>query len=226
VSEIFEVDPASVDRWEAALHAASEALADGLLVVIPTETVYGIACRPDLPEATERLFKAKRRTHDLSLPVLSPSGDTAWEVAEPNEAAAALARAFWPGPLTLVLPRSDRSKPWSLGGSSDTIAVRVPNHPLCLELMNRTGQTRNETHFESGPIAATSANLSGQAPLSTRTELVEAFGDGVAVYLMLGPGAPPPGGAASTVVDLTSESPRLLREGPLSEDAIKHAINR
>jgi L-threonylcarbamoyladenylate synthase len=212
VSRVFEVEPDPMQRSQPALRAAVEAIAHGLLIVIPTETVYGIACRPDLVPATERLFEAKRRPRDLSLPVLAPSVDAAWEVAEPNEGAAALARAFWPGPLTLVLPRANRSKSWSLGASADTIAVRVPDHPLCLDLMKRTG-----------PIAATSANLSGQAPLATRDELVAAFGEDVAVYLILESGASPPGGIASTVVDLTNGSPRFLRRGRISEDAIDRA---
>jgi L-threonylcarbamoyladenylate synthase len=213
VSQVFEIDLGHPDGAGPALEAAARAIESGMLVVLPTETVYGIACRPDRPEATGRLFAAKRRPTDVSLPVLAPSAESAWEAARPNEAAVALAASFWPGPLTMILPRADRSRHWSLGTSTDSIAVRVPHHALCFELMKR-----------SGHLAATSANLSGLPPASTQADLLEAFGNDVAVYLVLGSGAVSPAGVASTVVDLTNGSPRILRQGPVPpEDLVRVA---
>jgi L-threonylcarbamoyladenylate synthase len=209
VSQVFQVDPARPDEVEPGLAAAGEALADGGLVVFPTETVYGIACPPDHPDATDRLFQAKRRPRDLNLPVLVHSAEAAWAIAAPNSSARRLAGAFWPGPLTLILPRTNRSRPWHLGEATATIAVRVPDHPLCLALLARTGY-----------LAATSANLSGRSPLSDPEQLISAFGDSVSVYLLLTPGSPAPGGPASTVVDLTGEGPRLTRPGAVSMEAI------
>jgi L-threonylcarbamoyladenylate synthase len=209
VIRVFEVDPARPDEGEPGLAAAQKALAGGELVVFPTETVYGLACRPDDPAATERLFRAKQRPLDLNLPVLAGSASAAWEVAEPSPAARALAAAFWPGPLTLVLPRTERSRPWHLGSAMSTVAVRVPDHHMCLALLSRTGS-----------VAATSANLSGQPPLFDPEELVAAFGASVAVYLLLAPGAPRPPGPASSIVDLSGERPRLAREGAVTMEAI------
>ncbi len=171
MSEVFEVDPEHPTASSAALAAAARALARGLLVVLPTETVYGIACRPDEPSATGRVFAAKRRPHGLNLPVLVAAAEAAWELGVPDHRATRLAAAFWPGPLTMVLPRSGRSRPWELGDRRDSIALRAPDLGLTSSLLRR-----------AGPMAATSANLSGQPPLSDRNELVATFDQSVAVY--------------------------------------------
>jgi tRNA threonylcarbamoyl adenosine modification protein (Sua5/YciO/YrdC/YwlC family) len=213
VSLVFEVDLARPDEAEPGMAAAEEAVAGGSLVVFPTETVYGLACRPDDPDATDRLFQAKQRPLDLNLPLLVASAGAAWEVAEPSDAARALASAFWPGPITLVLPRTERSRPWHLGEAADTVAVRVPDHPLCLALLGRTGH-----------LATTSANLSGRPPLLDPDQLVSAFDRAVAVYLLLAPGVSPPSGSASTVVDLTSGRPLLTRRGAVTLDAVTRAL--
>jgi L-threonylcarbamoyladenylate synthase len=186
----------------------------GDLVVFPTETVYGIAARPDEVGAT-KLFEAKRRPIGLTLPVLAPTTDAAWTVGVTSPAAERLAAEFWPGPLTIVLSRTDLSKPWYLGDQADTVGVRVPDYPIALQLLERTG-----------PIAATSANLSGRPPLSGRDELVGAFGDAVAVYLVLPEGHSPAEGQASTVVDLTGATPKVLREGPIDRSRIEAVAGR
>ncbi|MDP8956956.1 MAG: L-threonylcarbamoyladenylate synthase [Actinomycetota bacterium] len=213
--EVFEVNPARPEVADKAIDAAAAALLDGGLIILPTETVYGIAARPDHQSATKALFEAKRRPAGLNLPVHAPDLDSAWTVAAKAEGAERLASAFWPGPLTLVLPRTDVAREWYLGEEPDTVGVRVPDHPLAAQLLERTG-----------PIAATSANLSGQPPVDTGDDLVAAFGDSVAVYLVLPTGASPPHGQASTVVDLTGEEPRVLREGPISSAAIDSAFRR
>ena len=210
MTEVFEVDPEDPLASRPALEAAARAVGQGSLVVLPTETVYGIACRPDAPSATARLFAAKRRPRGLSLPVLAATADAAWELGVPDDRAIRLAAALWPGPLTMVVPRSERSEGWALGERGASIALRVPDLGLTSSVLEG-----------AGPLAATSANLSGRPPLSDRTALVDTFGDAVAVYLVLPAGLAPHAGSPSTVVDLTAESLRVLRTGPISQERIE-----
>ena len=126
-SRVHEIDPCCPDVAGRAIRAAVAALVEGALVVLPTETVYGIACRPDDASATARLFAAKRRPRGLSLPVLAATADAAWELGVPDDRGRRLAAALWPGPLTMVVPRSDRSKGWALGERGESIALRVPD---------------------------------------------------------------------------------------------------
>lgn len=211
--EVHEVDPARPDLARVAIDAAVKALNAGQLVIVPTETVYGLAARPDLPEATARVFRAKRRSSGLNLPVLTGTAQGAWDLGRPDTAARALASAFWPGPLTLVLPRTARSAPWRLGDRNDTIALRVPDHSLSQALLERTG-----------PLAATSANLSGRPPLGQGPDLVEAFGSAVAVYVILTPGRASSTGRPSTVVDLAEGSVSIVRTGAIHPEAVRAAV--
>jgi L-threonylcarbamoyladenylate synthase len=180
--------------------AAREALA-GRLIVLPTDTVYGIGTRPDRPEATARLFEAKRRPRDLRLPVLVASIDEAATVGAMDERARALVDRFWPGPLTVVLPRTDRSRDWDLGGEAGTVGLRRPRHLLALAVLERTG-----------PLSVTSANLSGRPTPSACDDLFALFGEAVAVYLCE---EQPLAGLASTVVDLAHGEPAILRAGAI-----------
>ena len=109
---------------------------------------------------------------------------------------------FWPGPVTFVLPRGERSKAWSLGTREGTIALRVPDHPIARVVLER-----------SGPLAVSSANLSGEPPAATEAELVEAFGDGVAVYIVVPEALRPDERPPSSIIDLSGHRPRLLRRG-------------
>jgi L-threonylcarbamoyladenylate synthase len=204
MSAVFDVDPERPRGIDEALQAATEAVNAGGLVVFPTETVYGIACRPDDPAATNRLFEAKRRPRGLNLPVLASSAQEALDLAVPSDAGRRLAGAFWPGPITLVLPRAERTKDWSLGEATESIGIRVPDHGVTLALLRR-----------AGPLAATSANISGMQPLGDRVALEAAFGDAVAVYLVIRRAARGPAGRSSTVVDLTGPKLRVVREGPI-----------
>ncbi|MGE5459307.1 MAG: L-threonylcarbamoyladenylate synthase [Solirubrobacterales bacterium] len=190
--------------------AAAAALAGGL-VVMPTDTVYGIGTRPDDAAATARLFEAKGRPRDLSLPVLVATRAAAEEVAAFDDRARSLAGRYWPGPLSLVLPRTARTRDWNLGEEADTVAVRMPHHPLALALLARTG-----------PLAVTSANRSGEATLATCEGLRSVFGDLVEVYLCEGS---PLEGAASTVVDLTDAQVRFVRIGAVSEADVREALS-
>jgi tRNA threonylcarbamoyl adenosine modification protein (Sua5/YciO/YrdC/YwlC family) len=178
---------------------AAAAARRGALIVLPTDTVYGLGTRPDDPVATARLFEAKGRPRELTLPVLVAGAATADELAEMDGRAARLADALWPGPLTLVLPRAAASRGWDLGGDTATIGLRVPAHPLARAVL-----------VAAGPLAVTSANRTGEPPARTCDELVATFGDLVAVYLCEDV---PLEGVASTVVDLAHGKPAVLREG-------------
>ena len=181
------------------IEAAARAALDGSLIVLPTDTVYGIGARPDDPSATALLFEAKGRPRELELPVLVPSTEAARRVATFDERAEALALRFWAGPLTIVLPRTEVARVWDLGGDPTTIGIRIPHEPLALAVLARTG-----------------------APTPTTCDGVEAtFADAVEVYLC----APEPlTGSASTVVDLAHGEPSVLREGAVSERAIADAL--
>jgi L-threonylcarbamoyladenylate synthase len=191
------------------IERAARAALRGELIVLPTETVYGIGTRPDDPAATVRLFEAKRRPTDLELPVLAPSLDAAEQVGAFEAAARNLARRFWPGPLTIVVPRTGRSDGWALGGDPDTIGLRVPAHPMALALLTRTG-----------PLAVTSANRSGEPTPGTWEEIREVFGTAVVEYLR---GDGPLAGHPSTVVAVAGEEIRVLRPGSLAPSEIAAA---
>lgn len=183
---------------------AVRALDRGEVIVIPTDTVYGLAARPDLPSAVQSIFSIKRRADHQPLPVLGADADALRSVVRFDEAAAALGGRFWPGPLTLVLPRAD-SFPHDLGDDrADTVAVRVPALEQALELLAATG-----------PLAVTSANRSGAPPATTADEARAVLGDEVDVFIDAGR----VGGAPSTVLDLV-RGPRILRQGALSEDEL------
>lgn len=191
-------------------YAVAAAIA-GELVVMPTDTVYGIGTRPDQGAATARLFEAKGRPRDLELPVLVASRAAAEEIAVFDDRARALAGRFWPGPLSLVLPRTDRSRGWDLGEDAGTIAVRMPHHPLALAILARTG-----------PLAVTSANRTGQPTPATCEGLRAVFGDDVEVYLCE---EAPLEGTASTVVALTGGDLRIVRSGEVSEEDLREALS-
>jgi tRNA threonylcarbamoyl adenosine modification protein (Sua5/YciO/YrdC/YwlC family) len=189
---------------------AAGAALRGALVVLPTDTVYGIGTRPDDPSATARLFEAKGRPRDLELPVLVPTAAAAREIAELGPRAERLAIRYWAGPLTLVLPRAARSRGWDLGGDPDTLGVRVPHHPLALAVLAKTG-----------PLAVTSANRSGEPTPATCDGVAGVFGDAVVVYLC---DETPLAGLASTVVDLAHDEPVVLRHGAVSEEDVFVAL--
>lgn len=201
VAELFRTEAVE------ALEAAVVALAAGNLIVMPTETVFGLAADPTDQGATARVFEAKRRPRDLTLPVLVADLPQARAVAALDGRAEALAAAHWPGPLTLVARRRGASSSWDLGEQRGSVGVRVPDHPVALALLRRTG-----------PLAVTSANVSGQSPASDCDGVLRDIGDHVAVALCWGPS---PRGRASTVVDVTGPEVRILRGGEISPEAIR-----
>jgi L-threonylcarbamoyladenylate synthase len=183
---------------EASLQAALRELDAGRLVVIPTDTVYGLAARPDDPAAVEAVFAAKGRPVDKPLPILGASPADLEAVATLGDAGRRVAHR-WPGPLTLVVPRA-RGFDHDLGGrGSQGVAIRVPACEIALELLR-----------SSGPLAVTSANLSGRPPATTVTQARDALGHLVQVFVDGGPRS----GRPSTVVSLLA-GPELLRAGPI-----------
>jgi L-threonylcarbamoyladenylate synthase len=187
-----------------ALGAAAAILRAGGIAGVPTDTVYGLAADPFRAGATDRLFKLKRRPRTFELPVLVADAEQALTLATTVPAAAArLMDRFWPGALTLVLPRRQDLNA-DLGSDDATIGLRCPDHPVPRALC-----------AEVGPIATTSANRHGDAPAETAAA-VAALGPLVDVVLDAGTCS----GAPSTVVDCTGEEPRLLRQGSVGWDEI------
>jgi tRNA threonylcarbamoyl adenosine modification protein (Sua5/YciO/YrdC/YwlC family) len=156
------------------------------------------------------VFEAKGRPHDLELPVLVATRADAEAIARFDERALALAGRLWPGPVSLVLARTERSRGWDLGADGTTIAVRMPHHPLALAVLARTG-----------PLAVTSANRTGQPTPGTAEGLRAVFGDTVDVYLCQ---EEPLEGVPSTVVDLTGPDLRIVRAGAVAEEDLRAAL--
>ena len=183
---------------------AADLLRAGHLVALPTDTVYGIGCRVDDPDALARLFAAKRRAPEKAVPWLVASFD---EVARlgfrGDDRAARLAERFWPGALTLVVPAFE---------GDVTQGFRVPDHPLTLALL-----------AAAGPLAVSSANRSGEPETLDADDVAIAFADSDEPIATLD-GGRVPGGVASTVVDLSGDRPRLAREGALPRAEIERVI--
>ena len=190
------------EEREAAVAAASLAVQRGGLVVLPTDTVYGIGADAFDPAAVRALLAAKGRGREMPPPVLVSAATTIDALAVRIPAwARALVEEFWPGPLTLVC-HQQASLQWDLGDTRGTVAVRMPDHEVALAILERTG-----------PLAVSSANLSG-LPAATEADAADGMlGDSVEVVL---DGGPSPKREASTILDVRGERPRLLRPGALS----------
>src|SRR5438309_3383751 len=189
------------------LDAASATLRRGELVVLPTDTVYGVAADAFNPGAVDALLAAKGRGRDMPVPVLVANAEMlAALVGELPESAKSLADAFWPGPLTVVVRHTPHLS-WDLGDARGTVAVRMPDDEIALDLIARTG-----------PLAVSSANRTGHPPATTMLDARLQLGAAVAVYL---DGGPRPSATPSSIVDLTGDAPRLLREGALSADVLR-----
>jgi L-threonylcarbamoyladenylate synthase len=195
------------------LAAAAEVL-DGLgLVAFPTDTVYGIGCRADDPEAIGRLFAAKRRPVDKQVPILAASLEQAAAFGYAvDDRVRALAARWWPGPLTIVLRAEQGAK--AVSDHPPTQAFRVPDHPVAIALIER-----------SGPLATSSANRSGEPETYDADDVLVAFADDDLLDAVVD-GGRVPGGVASTVIDLTGEQVRLLRDGPITREELAEVIGR
>jgi L-threonylcarbamoyladenylate synthase len=200
MSETF--DCADEAQRAAGLEAATAAVLRGDLVVIPTDTVYGIGADAFRPAAVAGLLAAKGRGRQMPPPVLVGSVRAAQALIEDlGPYGQALIDEFWPGGLTLVC-RASRSLKWDIGDTKGTVAVRMPSHPLALELL-----------AETGPMAVSSANLTGAPAATTAKDAQEQLGGLIEIYL---DGGPCEADIPSTIVDLTYDMPRLLRKGVVS----------
>ncbi|MDT4920611.1 MAG: L-threonylcarbamoyladenylate synthase [Pseudonocardiales bacterium] len=193
-----------------AVKSAAESVLAGELVVLPTDTVYGLGADAFQPAAVAELLRAKGRGRDFPVPVLVGSWATIdGLVSDVDQRTRDLIEAFWPGGLTLVV-RHAPSLNWDLGEANGTVAVRMPLHPVAIELLEATG-----------PMAVSSANRHGEPPAQTAAEARRQLGADVAVYLEDGQ---VPGGVASTIVDVTGERPRVLRLGALELDDLRTVV--
>ncbi len=191
--------------------SAADALRRGGLVIVPTETVYGIACLASDEAAVKRVYEAKGREFRNPLPVQISGPDMLGEVAaDVTESAKRLAERFWPGPLTLVVRRNP-NLPAILTAGGDTVAVRIPDHPVTLALLEAVGAA----------LAVTSANVSGEPPATTCAEAVAALGAWVAVAL---DGGDCRIGVPSTVVDTTSPETSIIRQGAICANEVMETL--
>lgn len=190
------------DSREAGLNAALGAAKGGRLVVLPTDTVYGIGCDAFDGEAVRDLLAAKNRGPDMPLGVLVGSWDTIdGLVSYVTPQARELTRAFWPGAVSLVVEQAP-SLAWNLGDTRGTVMLRMPLHPVAIELLRRVG-----------PMAVSSANVSGRPPAASMEAARDQLGDAAAVYL---DGGRAEHSVASTIVDLSGPAPKVLREGAVA----------
>jgi tRNA threonylcarbamoyl adenosine modification protein (Sua5/YciO/YrdC/YwlC family) len=193
-----------------AVRSAADSVAAGELVVLPTDTVYGLGADAFQAAAVAELLRAKGRGRDFPVPVLVGSWTTIEGlVTNLDQRTRDLIEAFWPGGLTLVVKHAP-SLSWDLGDAKGTVAVRMPLHPVAIELLEITG-----------PMAVSSANRHGEPPAQTAAEARRQLGDDVAVYLEDGQ---VPGGVASTIVDVTGEVPKVLRLGALELDDLRAVV--
>jgi L-threonylcarbamoyladenylate synthase len=189
------------------LEDAVAAIRRGGVVAIPTDTVYGLACDPANNAAIDRVYAIKRRPEDLELTVLSATIADIEDDVELNAAARTLAAAYWPGALSIVCQL--RRRRWGIPRTGDTLSLRIPDHPLALELLRGTG-----------PLATTSANRHGEPPAATAAEAAAAL-DGEIDAIVDGGRC---GGLASTIIDCTTTIPRVLREGPIPAAVLRSLL--
>lgn len=197
--------------FPSAIALGVQTLRNGGLVAFPTDTVYGLGALVGLPDSVRRIFVAKGRPQEKAIPVLLAGMHQLPLVAvDVPDLAFRLAEAFWPGGLTLVLARAPSVSPVITSGGQ-TIAVRIPDHPVAIDLLARAG----------APVAATSANRSGAPSPRTATEVQQQLSGWIELIL---DGGPVPGGVESTVLDLTASRPTVLRVGAISLDELEKVI--
>lgn len=209
-NEILEVQQPGDPGYLASIERAARALQDGRLIVMPTDTVYGLAADAFSPAAVGALLTAKGRGRDYPVPVLVANpGVLHGLVTVAPESAVTLTQRFWPGALTVIVEYSS-SLAWDLGETGGTVALRMPDSRVALDVLTRTG-----------PLAVSSANRHGQPPADTGRSAAEQLSPAVDLYLDAGQLS---GGAPSTIVDCTVTPPAVVREGAISRDALREVI--
>ncbi|MEV0582213.1 L-threonylcarbamoyladenylate synthase [Nonomuraea sp. NPDC050310] len=203
-------DCSDPDQRAAGLIEAAAAVRLGDLVVMPTDTVYGIGCDAFIHASVQKLLDAKGRGRDMPPPVLVGTVRAATALVEDmGPYGQDLIDAFWPGPLTIVC-KANRALSWDLGDTKGTVAIRMPLHAVALDLLK-----------ETGPMAVSSANRSGAPAATTAANAEEQLGESVSVYL---DGGPCSDDVPSTIVDLTSAIPRLLRKGAIPVEKLRGIV--
>ncbi|MCI6574528.1 MAG: L-threonylcarbamoyladenylate synthase [Actinomycetaceae bacterium] len=210
-----DAERGDAQQWDVARAAASAAIAAGEVICLPTDTVYGIGADPFNADAVTALLSAKSRTRAMPPPVLVADAKQAARLVDPAvqrgevaEIVHTLIENFWPGALTIILPAAPTIG-WDLGETNGTVALRMPDHPVALALLQTVG-----------PLAVTSANQTGRPPATTIAQAVQQLGEAVSVYLDAGTS---PGGVPSTIVRLSADTPQqadLIRRGALNPSAI------
>ncbi|MFI7697680.1 L-threonylcarbamoyladenylate synthase [Nonomuraea sp. NPDC049480] len=203
-------DCSDLEQRTEGLTEAAAAVRRGELVVLPTDTVYGIGADAFTPSAVTALLDTKGRGRDMPPPVLVGTVRAATALIDDmGPYGQDLIDAFWPGPLTLVC-KANRALSWDLGDTKGTVAVRMPLHPVALDLLK-----------ETGPMAVSSANRSGAPAATTAEEAEEQLGDAIAVYL---DGGKTSDNTPSTILDLTTAVPRMLRRGAIPVEKLRGII--
>ncbi|NGN66201.1 threonylcarbamoyl-AMP synthase [Streptomyces sp. A7024] len=193
------------------LREAASAVRRGELVVLPTDTVYGIGADAFSGEAVADLLDAKGRGRNMPTPVLVGSPNTLHGlITDMSEDAWELIDAFWPGALTIVA-KHQPSLTWDLGDTRGTVAVRMPLHPVAIELLK-----------DVGPMGVSSANLTGHPAPQDCDAAQDMLGDAVSVYL---DGGPTPAAVPSSIVDVTGKTPKLLRAGAVTEEQLREVVS-
>ena len=192
------------------LQKAITAAQEGKLIIYPTDTQYALGCTLTHPETIQHLFHLKQRPNNLALPVAVATIKDISTIATITPKQKQVAQIFLPGPLTMVLPKHPTVPP-EVTASGNTLAVRIPNHPLTLQLLQKTG-----------PLIITSANIHGQKPYEDIHDIQNQFGEEIAVYLPGGILNQPP----STIVDFTTKPFQLLRSGPISLPEIINVMTK
>jgi len=210
---LYSCPMVSTDIISAAqLTEAITALRHGWIVAFPTDTLYGVACLAQNEEAVRRLFLAKERAMDVALPVMIATHEMVGYIAEPLPGFVELTQQFWPGPLTLVLPKKP-VLPDIVTGGLPSLGLRIPDHDLTLEVLRQVDV----------PLAVSSANRSGQPPARNAEQAWNQLKG--RVHLIVD-GGETPGKMPSTVLDLTTELPTILRAGAISADALSAILDR
>ena len=208
MSRRFDVSQAEIR--ELVFDECARVVDTGNLLVIPTDTVYGIAADAFSAAAVAALLAAKGRGRDMPPPVLVPRAETIFGLVDGvDETVLALTAKFWPGPLTIIAD-AQPSLDWDLGDTHGTVAVRMPDDESALALLARTG-----------PLAVSSANISGQPAAQTADEAQEMLGDDVDIYV---DGGVRGSGMSSTIIDLSGDVPRILRRGPITAEELREIV--
>lgn len=211
MAEVLKVDPTQSDRLEFVLEYATRLILAGKVIAFPTDTYYGLGADPFNLAAVTEIFRVKRRTSDRPLPLLVASIDQAAELSnDPPRLFFILAKKFWPGPLTILVPAS-RLIPLKVTANTGKVGLRWPKAPLAIALIAAVNR----------PLTGTSANLSEHRPCSTAEEVDRQLGSDLPLIL---DGGPTGGKTASTVIELIGEHARIVRPGEIPESELKEIL--